>query len=138
MKLCTTELCWLKNKMTNDTLNELLCGEEAPETDDRTRNSFNPAFNVREEFAIWARQEFPELQRCVERRQKYPALLEREAEVIEGARKAYQHAMKTLRTGSCIHYSFKAEYKEFEDRTKGLAYRLESFVSLIERTSDNL
>jgi len=66
-------------------------------------NLFEPKFNAREEFAIWVRQEFPELWngRLLLR---YGAVNKRKKEVYEAAKKACEHGVKT--TNNCVNSRF--------------------------------
>lgn len=102
-----------------------------------SQNGFNPRFNAREEFAVWVRQEFPELKTYADKDKKYDILLKREKEIMNGAKLVYKHAMGTV-SGGCVRGLFRDSYKTLNENTTGLAYRLENFVKLIERVSSNL
>ena len=98
--------------------------KEEPSTE---RKEFKPKFNAREEFAIWVRQEFPNIDDISERKE----------EVLKGARMAYDHAMRTI-DGGCIQISFKDRYNSLNYNNEDLAYNLNNFVKLIEKVSSNL
>ena len=98
---------------------------------------FEPSFNAREEFAVWIRQEFPELWEYAVRNQEYTKLTERKDEVLEGARMAYEHAMET--SNSCVRSSFECRFSQFEKcNTKNFPRDLNSMITWIEEVSANL
>ena len=130
-----------RQKQGNSQLEEILLNS-VQDTKDKTRTrtkkkSFNPAFNVREEFAVWVRQEFPRLKQYAKSRKGYSALTRRKAEVMEGARMAYEHAKKT--TDSCVTDAFQEKYNNLEC-SDGMDFprHLCQMVKYIEHVSANL
>ncbi len=120
-------------------------------TDDSIKKSepFKPEFNPREEYAVWVRQEFPELKDYAKKEKEYDSLEKRKIEVMNGAKMAYEHGTKTLR--GCALIDFRTVYCTFNgQKPDGLYYsdfatysgvfaaRLEKFVSFIEFLSLNL
>ena len=112
-------------------------------------NPFHPEFNAREEYAVWVRQEFPELKEYAENEKKYGSLEKRKEEVMRGAEMAYNHGTETIQ--SCALSDFTNIYSALkEQKTNNIAYtdfatnssafstRLEKFVSFIEFLSLNL
>ena len=69
---------------------------------------FEPKFNVREEFAVWVREQFPELIEYAQSGERYVALEERRKEVMKGAKMAYEHAIRT--TENCARASFVVSF----------------------------
>ncbi len=79
-------------------------------------NPFKPEFNPREEYAVWLKKEFPELDTYARRGEKYIALIERKEEVLGGAKKAYRHAMDT--TTDCVKRNFADKYNALVESSK--------------------
>lgn len=119
-------------------LESSLIGDEPKTTEEKQngKGEFNPKFNVREEFAIWVREQFPELNEYAGRKEKYDALIERKDEVLDGARQAYKHAMETTR--ACTKNVFDTWFKKLESNSGNFGSNLEEFVEYIEVVASNL
>lgn len=139
-----------QNERFSSMLDNVLLSNQLPDNNNELpagQRAFEPKFNAREEFALWVRQEFPELDRHVAGKTKYDTLLARKEEVIGAARKAYEHAMQTTRT--CVSHAFDVRFRELKEsdflflgpetpRGYNLGTKLLSFVDLIEGVSSSL
>src|SRR3990167_8604834 len=113
-----TEL--IRNKMTNDDkLKNLLEGDEPEEKVETEENGFNPKFNVREEFAVWIRQQFPKLKKHAKKGLVYPELDARAEEVYQAALGAVNHGVTS--TKDCANsrlyngwIGFESQFREGE------------------------
>ena len=131
-----------KESGETDTINSKdlsnLLSETVPESDSLEKKTaqkeFAPKFNVREEYAIWIREQFPELKTHWARGTDYSALKKRKDEVMDGAKLAYEHALKT--TTGCTRSDFRDSYIEISEGN--LSRNLGNFVELIERVARNL
>ncbi len=127
--------------MTDDKLNELLTGEE-PEERVKGNKKFNPLFNVREEFALWVREEFPELKEYAKKRRVYRELEERKDEVYEAALGAVNHGVAS--TEACATSRLRYGWKDMEEgfgekgKPRIRAKSLEKFVDALEDLSVSL
>ena len=79
--------------MGNETLDELLSGEEPQESEDHNRSKFNPKFNVREEFTLWVREQFPELKEHTDQNLAYEEVETRREEIYQAALGAVNHGV---------------------------------------------
>lgn len=128
--------------MTNDKLSELLSGEEPEEKTDRERKEFKPKFNVREEFALWAREQFPELKEYAKKKKAYESLEARREEVYQAALGAVNHGVSS--TEACatsrLRYGWDKLEKGFGEIAdpKMRAKSLEAFVDSLENLSISL
>ena len=87
-----------REKTKGETLLEkALLEEEIVEEKDRKRiKPFEPKFNVREEFSVWIRDQFPELKKYASRKKgSYVKLERRKKEVYAAAVLACNHGIKT-------------------------------------------
>ena len=130
-----------EQRKINSQLEEMLSDDttaaETSNTDTMSEKAFKPKFNVREEFAVWIRQEFPQLQEYAERNQEYTELTERKAEVMESARKAYGHAIKT--TDFCFRQEFRNKFDQLEwHYNTDFPRYLYDMITYIEKISANL
>lgn len=98
---------------------------------------FQPKFNVREEFAIWVRGQFPQLKEHSRTETDYPALIDRENEIMQEAQKAYAHINST-ETHGCTLTTFEQFFNKLTRGNGNFIINLEKFVGLIESTSANL
>lgn len=96
---------------------------------------FNPSFNVREEFAVWIRQQFPDLREYAESNIRYKELEQREKEVLDAAIQACNHGKKT--TNTCVQGYF-ANHKMYLERGIVTPQKIEEIVNLIETLSPSL
>lgn len=86
------------------------------ETPAKGEREFNPTFNVREEFAVWVKKEFPKLGIYAGNYWMYGALDKRRDEVYEAAKSACKHG---IRTGSaCVREAFRDIYDDLKDSYK--------------------
>jgi len=85
----------------------LLAGKE-PESMKSTTVRFKPQFNVREEYVVWVREQFPDLKYYAKKKKVYAALTERKKEIMEGAKLAYEHALQ--KTDGCARNGFMVTY----------------------------
>ncbi|MDP3881332.1 MAG: hypothetical protein Q8Q31_00445 [Nanoarchaeota archaeon] len=97
-----------KPQISTSNLQLLLSNNTIEAVNDADKSAFQPGFNVREEFAVWVRKQFPQLEDYVKRKEKYKELEERRDEVMSGARKAYDHAMQTA--GGCARTGFQVSF----------------------------
>lgn len=122
-------------------LDELLSGEE-PEEKAEFRKEFKPKFNVREEFALWIREQFPRLQDYAKKKEEYKLLESRREEVYQAALGAVNHGVNS--TEVCAMARLRRGWNEFEKgfgakgNPKKRAKSLESFVKALEELSISL
>ena len=117
-------------KSSEDKLTDLLA--ENPEEEDEKRE-FRPLFNAREEFAVWIREQFPQLKTYALNRESYDDLTERKKEVMKGARSAYEHALLTAH--GCARTSFEVAFA----RLSGDKSRLKCYKSVpLDRQNGSL
>jgi len=152
-----------------DVIDEMWQGmldEEAPAEEEKDEHAFNPSFNVREEFAVWVRKEFPKIdeyqlnhedmyeeelygryiyppeQRRRMRNRKgkvYEELDARMKEVHEAAKLACAHGTKT--TQECVAAQFQKLgnlVKTNYRNPEKYAGTISSLVNWIETVSGNL
>jgi len=98
--------------MNEDILSELLSGEEPEDKTETGRKDFRPQFNVREEFVLWIREEFPDLENYTNGRRVYHELEERKEEVYQAALGAVNHGMES--TGACAKAKLYQGWSAFE------------------------
>ncbi|HLC56179.1 MAG TPA: hypothetical protein VJJ23_02985 [Candidatus Nanoarchaeia archaeon] len=125
-----------QEKINSQLKSILLADEPIVKMSITRQKSFDPKFNAREEFVVWIREEFPELKKYSKNKRKYSDLINRKKEVMEGAKKAYEHALKT--TDSCVRVDFIESFKELNKRMGNFANGLDEFVTFIEYVSANL
>lgn len=136
------ELTFNKELQTNDLsdegLDSLLNAEEPVKDASSTQEIFEPKFNIREEFAIWIREQFPKLREYAIKKEICPQVNERKEEILDGVEKAYEH-ISTSYTRSCARSSFEALYKNLRgNKNSDITLNLENFVGFIESTSPNM
>jgi len=122
-----------------NSLLENVLSEEVPEEKRNTREKrkFKPKFNVREEFVVWMRQEFPELNDYEYRNEPYKELIQRKEEVLDGARQACEHGVRT--TGGCTRGYFKDQKKTLSQWSEStFTSNIRGLISNIEIISSNL
>lgn len=126
----------------NKEIDSLLLGDEPQEalqSDDRT---FNPKFNVREEFVLWAEKQFPELKKHSSHKDIYAALEERRSEVYQAALGAINHGVES--TEACasakLYSGWQALEEGFKENAdpKKRAKSLEEFVHALKDLSLSL
>lgn len=135
-------------KMTNK-LTELLTEKEPAAKSETVKgkdNKFDPKFNVREEFAIWVRKEFPELKDHSAKNTVYEMLEARKSEVYLAAQAAMLQGLGS--TDACARARLEEGWKKinqyFSDRStsadnkKQRASGLNSFVEALEDLSISL
>ena len=128
--------------MTNDELNQLLTGEEPKEKHSRDNKEFKPKFNVREEFALWIREQFPELKTHAKKKRIYQELETRREEIYQAALGAVNHGATS--TEACATARLRYGWDKFEEgfgingNPKKRAKSLEAFVSSVENLSVSL
>ena len=128
--------------MTDDKINNLLLGEEPVGIVDQSKKPFKPKFNVREEFALWVREQFPDLPKYAKKKGIYHELEERRQEVYEAALGAVNHGVTS--TTACATSRLHSGWTKFEtgfdgDGTpKKRAKSLEGFVRAVEDLSISL
>ena len=99
--------------------------------------SFDPKFNAREEFAVWIREQFPELQTYAEEGRDYEELNARKEEVYQAAKLACKHGIRTA--GSCVGSAFKYHLKLLNGiDSSPFAIRIRRLVVHIEYFSANM
>jgi len=128
--------------MGNETLDELLSGEEPQEREDHNRSKFNPKFNVREEFTLWVREQFPELKEHTDQNLAYEEVETRREEIYQAALGAVNHGVAS--TEACAKSLLRLGWQEFEkgfalngnpaERTKSF----EKFTTALEKLSISL
>jgi hypothetical protein len=124
-----------------DKLDELLTSEE-PEEKPADESAFKPQINVREEFALWVRKQFPELQLYSKKRRVYQELETRKDEVYEAALGAVNHGV--LSTEACATARLRNGWQKFEEgfgstgTPKKRAKSLDAFVKSLEALSISL
>jgi len=128
--------------MKSDDLDGLILGEEPREEPEEHNREFKPKFNVREEFAVWVREQFPELGRYSKKRSIYKALEERREEVYQAALGAVNHGANSTQDCAANRlYSgwvgFEREFKPEGDPRKRVKI-LEKFVKSLEDLSISL
>ena len=98
---------------------------------------FEPKFNVREEFAVWMIEQFPNLKEYEKLGKKYKAIEKRRDEVYKAAKLACKHGIET--TNSCVSDMFFDSLNRL--KTTNNLYFNESLcylISTIECVSANL
>ena len=127
--------------MTKNNIDDLLTGAE-PENSTNHNMEFKPIFNVREEFVLWIREQFPKLKTYAKKKQIYEPLETRKDEVYQAALGAVNHG--ALSTEACASAKLRSGWDDFEDGfgKKGdpnkRAKSLESFVRSLEELSISL
>jgi len=123
--------------MKNDRLDELLSEEEPGELISGNKK-FEPKFNVREEFALWVREQFPELRKYARGRGNvYKELEERREEVYEAALGAVNHGV--VSTETCASSRLSSGWTKFEKGFKQTASpkkRAKSLMAFVEAVED--
>ncbi len=129
-------------KMINDKLDDLLLGESPIEEMHSTSKEFKPVFNVREEFALWIREQFPDLKTYAKKRRVYQDLESRKEEIYQAALGAVNHGV--LSTEACATAGLRYGWNKFEEgfgttgNPNNRARSLEAFVSSLEKLSISL
>jgi hypothetical protein len=105
------------------------------------QHGFNPAFNAKDEFAIWVRQEFPELH-TYPKGQKYETLTQRTEEVKQAANKAYDGVVTASKANGKNLYCQRKYLGEFYNNFRysapnNFAFTLEKFVQALELSRNN-
>lgn len=97
---------------------------------------FDPKFNVREEFAVWMREEFPDLDLYTGQRGAYKELETRREEVYKAAVLACEHGIET--TGACVQATFSIILDHLKDTDYHFNIKIYELVDFIEKVSANL
>jgi len=127
--------------MNDDILQNLLSAEE-PKIEESQARTFNPKFNVREEFPVWIKEQFPEIGQYARKRKIYPELESRREEIYQAALGAVNHGVTS--TNACATARLHQGWKEFErgfgksGTPKKRARSLERFVEAIKDLSLSL
>ena len=128
--------------MKEEELNELLNAEEPEDKIEVKRKKFEPKFNVREEFALWVREQFPDLRKQSKKKREYIDLESRRGEIYEAALGAVNQGV--LSTEACAKSQLRYGWEKLEEGfkedadPKGRAKSLEAFVSSLETLSTSL
>jgi len=129
--------------MTNDKLDELLNGKEPEERlEVNVNREFKPKINVREEFVLWIREQFPELGEYIKKGGIYKSLETREEEIYQAALGAVNHGLTS--TEDCASTRLHSGWVEFEKgfgvkgNPRRRAKSLGSFVKALEDLSISL
>jgi len=128
--------------MSETDLASLLGGDEPQEVLREDDGSFDPKFNVREEFPLWIRDQFPELMMHANKKRVYEALESRKEEVFEAALGALTHGVNS--TDACarsrLYGGWSAMQKGFRKgaHRKNRSRNLAKFVEAIEDLSISL
>jgi hypothetical protein len=111
--------------------------EKTYETSNR-QNPFKYTFNVREEFAVWLRQEFPYLEPHKPDSSSYVSLLKRREEVCEAAKAACEHGVNT--TDACVRSKFEGYLENLDSSISDASFtnEISSLVNWIEHVSMDL
>jgi len=128
--------------MTNNKLDDLLLGEQPSEKSSGDNKEFKPRFNVREEFALWIRDQFPELNIYSKRKAIYQDLETRREEVYQAALGAVNHGVTS--TEACATARLRTGWDKFEEgfgpngNPRKRAKSLDAFVKSVEDLSISL
>ena len=118
-------------------LDTLLDKTLAAETGIPRRSKFDPKFNVREEFAVWVREQFPDLSNYAQKGRVYQDLEDRRQEVYDAAKLACDHGLET--TEACVKSEFAYLRATLKDtRHHDISYPIYQLVKFIEHVSANL
>jgi len=98
--------------------------------------AFTPRFNPREEFAVWIRDQFPELEQYASKGTYYLKLVDHQYEVSRAAIEACEHGAATTR--SCIKSRFNEYLKCFKRGKGNFTNNVNGLTELIENVSANL
>ncbi|MDP3881333.1 MAG: hypothetical protein Q8Q31_00450 [Nanoarchaeota archaeon] len=124
-------------KVEEANLENLLKGNVVETVNESGSTAFQPGFNVREEFVVWVREQFPDLEKYAGGRKSYSELDERREEVRLAAIKACQHGVKT--TNSCVKGYFEDHLSYFRGSDGGRFYNnLCALTQLIEQVAVNI
>lgn len=128
--------------MKDEKIDELLMGEEPEERAESGKKEFKPKFNVREEFVLWVREQFPELKQRAKRKKVYEELETRKDEVYQAALGAVNHGVTS--TEACATAKLRYGWSAFEEGfgehgdSRKRAKSLEKFVESLEDLSISL